>query len=64
METKKSLLFDELDFFEKTGLNMYSKKGIKNGSPAMKDQEIITPEVIKHIEIKFSNYLKFGSIPF
>jgi hypothetical protein len=64
MEQKRILLFDEIEFFEKTGLNKDLKKSVRNGSQALKDIKIITPEVIQHIEKRFSNFLKFGSNPF
>jgi hypothetical protein len=64
MEQKRRVLFDEIDFFEKTGLNKDLKKSVKNGSPALKDINIITPAVIERIEKNYSYFLKFGSNPF
>ena len=57
-------LFNEIEFFEKTGLNKSINQRIENNSKKLKDIEIITPEVLNRIERNFSYFLKFGSNPF
>ena len=57
-------LFNEIEFFEKTGLNQSINQRIENNSKKLKEIEIITPQVLKRIERNFSYFLKFGSNPF
>jgi hypothetical protein len=57
-------LFNEIEFYEKTGLNKSIRERIKNDSKKLKDIEIITPKVLERIEKNFSFFLKFGSNPF
>lgn len=61
---KKSVLFDEIEFFKKTGLHEEIEKRVKNGSQPLKEVEIINDKVIKHTSEKYSNFLKSGSFPF
>lgn len=51
------------EFLVNTGFSDEKRK-IKNGSPAARNQDIITPEVLKHISEKYLNFLDSGSIPF
>lgn len=57
-------LFNEIEFFEKTGLNKSIRENTKNDSKKLKDMEIITSEVLNRIEKNFSLFLKFGTNPF
>jgi len=57
-------LFNEIEFFEKTGLNKSINQRVKNNSEKLKDIEIINQKVLNRIEHNFSFFLKFGSNPF
>lgn len=61
---KRNVLFDEIEFFRKTGLHEEIAKRVTNGSVPLKDIEIINDKVIEHTERKFANFLKYGAFPF
>jgi len=60
----KNKLFNEIEFFEKTGLTESLRLKEQNDSVKLEDIEIITPQVLRRIEKNFYFFLKFGGNPF
>lgn len=61
---RRNVLFNEIEFFIKTGLHEKIAKKVTNKNVPLKDIEIINDKVIEHTERKFINFLNWGACPF